>query len=96
MTNQEILDIKFESIDFDGKKVSIRFFLKELLKQVWLDDEGFNGKRPFGFSDWKDRIYQVLAAHDLVKADYNKKDAYYDKIDTKAADKIILKLIKSF
>jgi hypothetical protein len=32
----------------------------ELLKKVWFEGEEFNGKRPFGNSDWRDEIIDFL------------------------------------
>ena len=58
LTVENILD---ETID-DG--VDPTFVIKdkfaELFKLLWADPEGFNGKRPFGNSGWKQDIVYTL------------------------------------
>lgn len=87
----KILDITFESMDLN-KKVSIREYLKELLKMVWIEEEGFSGKRPFGNSGWKYEIYKALIVAGLVTGAIDS-HGYIEKVDGKEADRLIKEAI---
>lgn len=39
---------------------TVRGYLLELLEMVWVEEDGFSGKRPFGDSGWKHEIYGAL------------------------------------
>lgn len=38
----------------DAGALTVRDYLKALLRRLWLEQEGFSGKRPFGNSGWED------------------------------------------
>jgi hypothetical protein len=77
---KNLLDHEFESMDFDGV-VSYREYFKELLRAVWLEEEGFDGKRPFGNSGW-----QCDPIDGLIEGGFAKTE--------KQAEKLILKMIE--
>lgn len=54
----EALDIVFDSNEFDG--VTVREFLRRLLDRLWDEQDCFRAKKPFGYSDWADPVYQAL------------------------------------
>lgn len=55
----EIQDIKIkDTVDFGD--TTLDTYLKELLKAIWLEGEGFSGKRPFGNSGWQWDINSAL------------------------------------
>lgn len=47
---QKALDL--ELTENDAGAATIRDYLKELLRTVLVEEEGFSGKRPFGNSGW--------------------------------------------
>ena len=49
-TTSNVLDLKFYSKDLD-RITSIRNFFFELMEMLWVEQENFNSKRPFGNSD---------------------------------------------
>ena len=72
--------------DFDDIKVVD--YLRELLDTLWVDGEGFSGKRPFGNSGWSfDLIYSLIECGyipgtierdedgDFIDSDYNDNEA---------------------
>ena len=70
MTYKEILELEFISIDLN-RKISIKEYLKELLKTLWKEGEGFSGKRPFGNSGWQSDIVYVLIKSNLIVGKIN-------------------------
>ncbi len=92
---QEIwLDIEIESLDFD-KSITLRGYLKELLRTMWIKGEGFSGKRPFGNSGWKYDVYGALIQNKIIEGSLDE-DGYVKQIDTKEADEIIVNLIVNY
>lgn len=59
MTEQEILNLKFYCNDLN-REVTIGEYFKELLQALWIEEESFSGKRPFGNSGWQSEVEQVL------------------------------------
>ena len=92
MTNEEILNIKFMSMDLN-RKITIKEYFKELLKRLWVEEECFSGKRPFGNSGWQYDLYKPLIENNLVTGIIDE-NGYVDECDNSTADKIIHNLIK--
>jgi hypothetical protein len=90
---QDILAIEFESLDL-GYSLSIRQYLKELLKTLWQEGEEFSGKRPFGNSSWQSEIYEALARKGLITSQLDK-EGFLTNFDEQAADQLVLKLIEA-
>ncbi len=66
MTPQQVLDIKFACDDL-GAEVTIREWLIALVRTLWLEGEGFSGKRPFGNSGWQWAPAAALITHGAIK-----------------------------
>lgn len=79
-------------IDGDLGQESLRYYLKSLLVTMWKEGEGFNGKRPFGNSDWKWRVYQALVESKHLDGTLDE-DGYIEELDIKKADKYIIQQI---
>lgn len=47
----------------------MREYLLRLLTTVWDEQEGFNGKRPWGDSGWKYDLYEALIRGGLIAAE---------------------------
>lgn len=88
---QEILAVEFKSIGL-SEKVTIKEYLKELLRTLWQQAETFSGKRPFGNSYWQHEVFEALVKHGYIagKLDEN---GYIEEYDEDSADKLILELI---
>jgi hypothetical protein len=86
-----VLDLKFKSNDL-GKKVTIRQFFFELMKTLWIEQEGFSGKRPFGNSCWDGDLISCLIKNKLIKGKLDE-DGYLADYDKKADDKYVMSQI---
>lgn len=75
----------------DAGATTIRDYLIELLKVVWLD--GDIGKRPFGNSDWEREIYRELVAAGWVRGEFNEYE-YLVWLDVAEADSLIVQAIE--
>lgn len=64
----EIVTALSYSFEFDGEQVTLKELLGRLLVKVWVEGEGFSGKRPFGNSGWQyeiiDGLYAIGAIQD--------------------------------
>lgn len=67
MTGREILDLPMQ--DNDSGASTIRGYLKELLAELWREQEGFSGKRPFGNSGWTWDMLIALGKAGLIHVD---------------------------
>lgn len=84
------LDVRFNS-DV-GDNVTVRDFLRELLDTLWMEAEGFSGKRPFGNSGWQFDIYAALIRAGYIDGTLDV-DGCVEDIDTATAEKYVQKLI---
>ena len=91
MNNKKILEIKFTH---EGKEISIKGYLKLLLTKLWLDGEGFSGKRPFGNSCWEYDIYTPLVKSGVVEGNVDE-DGFLEDFNQGQADKVVFELIES-
>lgn len=85
------LDITFESRDL-GIKLTIREYFLELLRTLWIEEEGFSGKRPFGNSGWQHDVYTALIKHGLIPGKLDE-DGFIESCDYKTAKKFVLENI---
>ena len=92
MNTQEILNLTVQSYDFD-EPLTIREYLKELLLTLWVEGEGFSGKRPFGNSGWQYDLYKALIIAGAVEGKLDE-DGYVIELSTLEADKLICDLIR--
>lgn len=86
-----VLDAPLSGWATEGKNV--REFLSLLLVKVWREDEGFNGKRPFGNSGWKSDVYKALVKAGALEGTLDE-DGYLDDCDRDAGDELILAAIR--
>jgi hypothetical protein len=63
---RKVLDLPMDSKYNDIGARSVRKYLTRLLQQVWMDQEGFSGKRPFGNSGWTYDLLKPLAAANMI------------------------------
>lgn len=93
MNLEEIKNIKFYCDDL-YKDVTIRDYLVKLLEKLWIEQECFNGKRPFGNSGWESDLMKPLIECGAIDGTLDE-DGYIEDCDNKKGDEIILEIIKS-
>lgn len=64
----------------DAQAATVREYLYKLLDSVWELGEGFDGKRPFGDSNWEFELYTVLGRAGLVPMTFDA-DGYIETFD---------------
>ena len=62
------LDLSETMVGQDAGVGTVRGLLYELTAKVWAEDEGFNGKRPWGNSGWKSEVYGLIAERGWCEA----------------------------
>jgi len=92
LTQDELLELKFESRDL-ARTLTIAEFFRELMLEFWFDPEGFNGKRPFGNGGWEFDIYAGLIKAGAVAGELDEEGCVND-VDQRAADELVTKLLK--
>lgn len=86
------LDLLVQTDDLEGP-VTIREYLIALLATLWVEKDGFSGKRPFGNSGWHWDLYDALGRAGIVGQVVNG-EVKLTNLDCQAAEKIILACIK--
>lgn len=92
MTQVNILDIPMVPSHNGASASSIREYLKLLLNHLWMQGEGFSGKRPFGSSGWEYELYEALLKAGLVDGEFDE-DGGIDYVDSKTAHHLIFTAI---
>ena len=82
----KVLNHKYDRWDFG--EATIREYLVELGRLVWVEGEGFSGKRPFGNSGWHNEVYAALADGGFIEATFDE-DGWLEECDEKHARAII-------
>jgi hypothetical protein len=91
MTTNEILELKL-TLASGGDEITIRQFFFELLKTLWIEQECFDGKRPWGNSGWAFDVYVPLIKAGLVKGKLDE-DGYISELNDDAAKEFVLQNI---
>lgn len=86
MTPSEILNLPMQGNDADA--TTIREYLATLLRTLWIEKEGFNGKRPFGNSSWDFDIYDALIRGGAISGSFDA-DGYIDDCDDEAGYRLV-------
>lgn len=73
-------------ISYENEQVTIRDYLYALLRTVWHEEQGFDGKRPFGSSGWKLDLVYALASAGFVSAVIDE-DGYIESISDEEKQK---------
>ena len=72
---------------------TIREFLEQLLTTVWIEEEGFSGKRPFGNSGWKQDVAVALIKAKVIDGELDE-DGYIEDYDRQEFETLMRDLIK--
>lgn len=91
-TSKEILNIHLFNTDASIAPISIRQYLYTLLRDLWIKEDGFSGKRPFGNSGWKYEIFIGLIREGVIEGSLDE-NGYLEDCDDAAGDKVILACI---
>lgn len=91
-TPQEILALPMP--ENDGNASTIGEYFVSLLHTLWIEKEGFSGKRPFGNSGWEGDIETALINADAIWGQIDE-DGYIEDVDSEAADRIIFSTINN-
>lgn len=90
LTPQEILATPMQDNDAEAK--TIYQYLQKLAYNVWQENEGFSGKRPFGNSGWEHEVYTALANAGHISS---KRDSWGDlEFNQGDADKLMDQALK--
>lgn len=91
-TARQVLDLPLP--DNDANAETVRDYLVALLLEVWDQEQGFSGKRPFGNSGWQYEIYVPLIRAGLVPGSLDEYDSPNEDFSHRDADKLILAAIQ--
>ena len=83
-----ILDLPMDRNDAGA--ATVREYLVKLALQVWIEEEGFSSKRPFGNSGWQSEVYRAMIDGGAIEGDSDK----WPK-DERAAHAMVQKAILS-
>lgn len=86
LTPQQVLDLPLEENDADAS--TVREYLAKLAELVVVEDEGFDGKRPFGNSGWTSELYVPLVKAGVVDGTIDV-DGYLEVGDYRQADAVL-------
>lgn len=89
---RQILDLPMGSNDADAD--TIRDYLVAIVAKVWMENEEFSGKYPFGNSDWQYELYKPLVLHGFVGGSLDTDYGHLESADEDAADTLILAAIE--
>jgi len=88
---REALDIRLDPNDAGAD--TIRDYLKALLRQLWTEEAGFSGKRPFGNGSWQYTVYAALIREGYVYGILDD-DGSVDEVDMVMADDLMMQAIE--
>ena len=78
----------------DSGEPTVRAYLLRLLTDVWREEEGFDGKRPFGNSSWHYDLYVPMVKAGIITGKLDE-DGCVEDCDDDRADELILAAIAS-
>lgn len=87
------LDVRFDSDA--GDNLSVREYFGRLAEEVWREEEGFSGKRPFGNSGWQPDVIAALVGAGFIGGKIDGDGQLdYGSYDRSAAESYIIELIR--
>lgn len=92
--DKKVLDLKFEETD-EGFRYgpTIGAYLIELLKTLWIEQQNFSGKRPFGNGGWDYDLYTVLIRNGIIEGKLDEW-GYIETFDNEKGFEVILRAIQ--
>jgi hypothetical protein len=92
--NREVDILNLPLDDNDANAKTIKEYLKALLRELWNEQEGFTGKRPFGNSGWDHDLIRPLIKHGLVEGQLDG-EGYVYNCNQDQANRLILAAIQA-
>lgn len=92
MPPSDILNLPMQ--ENDAQAETVRDYLKALLERVWVEQEGFSGKRPFGNSGWYWDLYLPLLDAGVV-ADHGLEHGWWTWDAFGETHAVVLELIRN-
>lgn len=89
MTPREVLMLPMDGNDAGAKTVG--GYLQALLREVWREEESFDGKRPFGNSAWQHDLYRPLITAGAVEGGSLDENGYVEELGN--ADRVVFDAI---
>ena len=77
----------------DAGAATVGDYLRKLLATLWREEEGFDGKRPFGNSSWQSDVEIPLIRAGLIPGQLDE-DGYIDEVDDEASGALLLAVIE--
>lgn len=91
-TARRVLDLPMPDGN-DAGAATVRGYLIALLAELWREEEGFSGKRPFGNSGWQYDVYVPMVRAGLVAGTFDEDGELAGGFEYQDADKLILAAI---
>lgn len=85
---KRVLDLPMQQNDAGAK--TVRQYLVRLAREVWIKDECFSGKRPFGNSGWKWDLYLPLVKAGLIDGRFDEDERWLEEVDEPAGSELII------
>lgn len=76
-----------------GSPGTLRDYLRTLLIKVWQEEQGFNGKRPFGNSGWQAEVYEALIRAGVLEGELDE-DGFLERVDYGEGEALVVAAIK--
>lgn len=92
-TPQQVLALPMPA-DNDAGAATIGEYLVKLLAALWDEKDGFDGKRPFGNSDWDGELIVALIQAGAIEGELDE-DGYINSCDDDAAEELIAAAIQA-
>lgn len=94
-SNEQVLNTPMDPAENDAGASTIREYLVKLLAELWREQEGFSGKRPFGNSSWDGDLYIALIRAGLIHGGFDEDGYLYHCGDAVGAFELIAQAIQS-
>jgi hypothetical protein len=91
ITPRELLDMPIPENNSGAR--TVRAYLVKLLARVWEEEQGFDGKRPFGDSGWQTDVYVPMVHAGLISGEFFEDGFYIKELDERAGCQLMLAAI---
>lgn len=85
-TPRQVLDLPLGVNGADAE--TVRGFLVALTRKVWEEQEGFDGKRPWGYSGWSQAVLAALVRAGWVRGTFDE-DGWLATLDEERAETLM-------
>jgi hypothetical protein len=72
-----------------NEDITLRQYFYDLMSELWCEQDGFSGERPFGNSGWDYEVYKPLVQAGLIKGRIDD-DGYVAELDDAEANEFVL------